>query len=125
MFACEGVSADTEYVVIVPGIKAYSDLRDETAPMLRRTFPGVIVEVDERVVHSDIPDPKWRGAEIRIYGLEYRTAEHVERVINAEYDVFQRSAWDADPAEPSELRAVTEAEAEKIRNHRTTKRENA
>lgn len=63
-----------EWTFEMTRVMDYSALRDNVAPAFRRDFPGVIVEVDECVIYTDIPDQEWLGGRITVIGLEERTA---------------------------------------------------
>jgi hypothetical protein len=112
VFRCPGFPADTEYRVYAHGIKRWTPLRDEVAPALARDFRGALVVADERVVHLSYPDPNaWRGADIEILGLEYRTAERIAQALSAEFGL-----WD-DRHYP-DVRPLNAEEAERVRIHR-------
>ena len=110
-FTCRGVPAGTEYALTVRNIKKFSQLRDEVAPAIRRTFPGVIVRTDECVIYSDIPDQEWRGGKMQILGLEYSTATSYERHLAMEFGLWDHNSY-------PELRPVTVQEMVEIVEHR-------
>lgn len=116
-FTCPGIPADTEYRLYVTGIKAWSQVRDEIIPAIRRDFPGVLVRGDERVITLSYPDPDaWRGAELELLGLTYSLATNYSRALSSHLDVF-RNVY-GDPREEHEIRALTDEEISRVREHR-------
>lgn len=75
----------TEMRVEFAGIQDWRRLRDEIAPALHRDFPGVLIVVSECVVESSIPEPAWKGASLKVVGLERRTTD---MLIHAMVDAF-------------------------------------
>lgn len=116
-FHCPGIPEDTEYRLYLAGIKAWSQVRDEVIPAIRRDFPGVLVIGDERVVHSTIPVyDLWRGAELELLGLSWSLATNYSRALTSNLVLFRDGYGDA---EDPEIRALTEEEIERVREHRT------
>ncbi|WNN95090.1 hypothetical protein SEA_MAGRITTE_139 [Microbacterium phage Magritte] len=111
-FRCPGIPAGTEYRLYLAGIKAWSQVRDEIIPAIRRDFPGVLVRGDERVVTMTIPVyDAWRGAELELLGLSYSLASAYSRALTHNLARFN---YDEVP----EIRALTEEEIERVREHR-------
>ena len=71
VFWCAGLREQT---VTLTGIADWTLLRDETAPLLARQLPGVIVESFENETRSPIPGA-WRGATLCVIGLDPKTAD--------------------------------------------------
>lgn len=118
---CPGIPEGTEYHLHVSGVRSFTDLRDLTAPMLRKMFPGVIVDVDERVIVSTVPNVPWRGARIDVYGLEWGTAHAIEGAIHGEYAFVRDGDPDYDPWNRNGVEAMTDEETERVRQHRFSK----
>lgn len=116
-FHCIGIPEDTEYRLYVAGIRAWSQVRDEIIPAIRRDFPGVLVNGDERVVTLSYPDPDaWRGAELELLGLSWSLATNYSRALSFHLDVFRNVYGDA---QEHEIRALTDEEIERVREHRS------
>lgn len=107
---CEGI---TEQALIVWKIKAWTRLRDEIVPIFRTQFPGVLIEADECVIYSQIPDQKWKGAKLTMLGLPLRSAEFILRTLTRELDFHLE--------ETSEIRNLTEAEQAGVAHYRDSR----
>lgn len=111
-FNCPGVPEGTEYRLYHHGIKAWSQVRDEIIPAIRRDFPGVLVIGDERVVSLSYPDPDaWRGASLELLGLTWSLATAYSRALTHELARFN---YDEVP----DIRALTDEEISRVREHR-------
>ena len=102
---------EDERTVTFTGVRNWPRLQGEIAPALRRDFPGVIVEIDERVIYSQIPDPTWCGATIKVIGIEQRTSDFLVNAFVREvmYDRFQNTR-------------VNAADAKRLDEHRAAMR---
>jgi|GEM_PF-3393584 len=71
----------TEARIDATGIYNWTRLRDEVAPAFRRDFPGIIIDIDEQVLASTIPDPDWRGGRLTMIGVDPLTARFVTQAL--------------------------------------------